>query len=114
MIDIASLSPGDIVRNIGSGNAYTVADDPSVTVKTGQPFRWSAPLVGGIECSNPHEWELLAKGPWVNSAAIGETIGGEYAIEVSIGDRTVRYSAPSAEGVAELMRVDSDHVMGAR
>ena len=110
MIDIASLSPGDIVRNIGSGREYVVSGVPQPYLPTVGPMYWRVSLLNGPECSNPQEWEVAR----YREPLIGEAIGGEYAIEVSIGDRTVRYSAPSAEGVAELMRVDSDHVMGVR
>ncbi len=111
MIEIASLSPGDIVRNLGSGRVYVVSDVPRPYMPTTGAMYWAVSLLNGPECSNPQEWELYRQAEQF-AAQLSDTCAGEYAIETTIHGEVVRYSAPDAMGVAELMRVYSEHVMG--
>ena len=125
MIDIRALRLGDVVRNNGSGTMCTVAAMPTAHMSADGSMYWAARLFGGGECSNPIEWDFVrheymqcVHGAIRNIAAdAGVSVGdltrdppnaGTYSIEVN----GVRYSAPDAIGVAELMRVYSEHVMG--
>lgn len=75
MIDISTLRAGDIVRNLGSGNAYEVQKDAECMQY------WRATLKDGIECSNPQEWEVLARGPWTTLPHVGAAITAEVSSE---------------------------------
>jgi hypothetical protein len=51
---IGALRPGDVVRNIGSGEAYVVLENVgrgAIAVRT-------------IHVSNPQEWVLVSRGDW--------------------------------------------------
>lgn len=109
MIDIRALRPGDVVRNNGSGTMCTVAAMPTAHMSADGRTYWAARLFGGGECSNPIEWDIAADaGVSVSGLTRDPPNAGTYSIEVD----GVRYSAPDAIGVAELMRVYSEHVMG--
>ena len=51
----AALKPGDIIQNLGSGEAYIVIDDRAgrvIAVRT-------------VEASNIYEWKVVRKGYWI-------------------------------------------------
>lgn len=102
MISIADLIVGDVLMNGGSGNVYEVVSAPVLRAGSQVQDVWTAQLSGGVECSNPDEWELLARGPF------NRHVDGNYSITwaISAGDKqlTRTVSAPTAPWCLEMMR----------